>query len=221
MVAIIPKLTQPIHHLTLAPGSRITIADVTAEEFAAILTELGEHRALRLTYYQNKLELRMPSEDHEVITRMIDAMISILCEELGLNLKTIGSTMLKSRSGAPEADNAYYIQNEPQVRGKTVDLTQDPPPDLVVEVDITHSDINKKELYQSMGIPEFWSYDGKRSLLTFYGLQDGVYQEQALSPTFSVIDRTTLKGFIDRCQQAGELPAKRWFRAWVQTSRLG
>ncbi len=216
MVAIIPKLTR--HHLTLAPGSRLTIADVSAAEFADILTALGENRALRVTYYQNQLELRMPSEDHEVITRMIDAMVSILCEELGLNLKTIGSTMLKSRPGAPEADNAYYIEHEPEVRGKTVDLTQDPPPDLVVEVDITHSDINKKELYQAMGIPEFWTYDGKRGLVTFYGLQDGVYREQPVSPTFSILDRTTLKDFIDRCKQAGELPAKRWFRAWVQAA---
>ncbi len=40
-----------------------------------------------------------------------------------------------------EPDNAYYIQNQPRVAGRTVNLQQYPPPDLVVEVDITHTDI--------------------------------------------------------------------------------
>lgn len=34
-------------------------------------------------------------------------------------------------------------------------LHVDPPPDLVVEVDITHTDINKNSFYASMGVPEF------------------------------------------------------------------
>jgi len=36
-----------------------------------------------------------------------------------------------------------------------------PPPDLVVEVAITHTDIDKRSLYAAMGVPEFWRYDGK------------------------------------------------------------
>ncbi|MGB3509219.1 MAG: hypothetical protein WBA93_08250 [Microcoleaceae cyanobacterium] len=45
--------------------------------------------------------------------------------------------------------------------GKKLDLAQDPPLNLVVEVDITHADINKLNLYTSMGIPEFLRYDGE------------------------------------------------------------
>ena len=44
--------------------------------------------------------------------------------------------------------------------GKTVDLRSDPPPDIVVEVDITHTDIDKNRLYASLGVPEFWRFDG-------------------------------------------------------------
>lgn len=217
MVTLTSSVNKSIHHFTLAPGSRVTIADISPDEFDKILDELGENRMLRLTYYRGKLELRMPSEEHEVITRLLDAMISILCEEMGLNLKTMGSTMLKSKQGSPEADNEYYIQNEPLVRGKTVNLAQDPPPDLVVEVDVTHSDINKKEMYQQMGVTEFWSYDSKQGQITFYLLQSAQhYQEQPTSSTFPILQRNTLKEFVDRCRWEGELPAKRWFRQWVQ-----
>ena len=37
----------------------------------------------------------------------------------------------------------------------------DPPPDLVVEVEMTRSAIDKLRLFASMGIPEVWRYDGK------------------------------------------------------------
>lgn len=60
-----------------------------------------------------------------------------------------------------ESDDAYYIQNQPLVAGRDVDIDQDPPPDLAVEVDITHTDIDKLQLYAAMGVPEFWRHNGE------------------------------------------------------------
>ena len=57
--------------------------------------------------------------------------------------------------------NGYYIQNYDLVADHEIDLSVDPPPDLVVEVDITHTDINKNALYASMGVPEFWRFNGQ------------------------------------------------------------
>jgi Uma2 family endonuclease len=57
------------------------------------------------------------------------------------------------------------------VRGRTVNLKTDPPPDLVIDVDITHTDINKNALYKDLGVPEFWRFNGK--VLTIYSLSKG------------------------------------------------
>ncbi|MCU0565725.1 MAG: Uma2 family endonuclease [Oculatellaceae cyanobacterium Prado106] len=97
----------------------------------------------------------------------------------------MGSTTLNfpNLSIGAEPDQGYYIVNEPRVRGKTVDLKTDPPPDLILEVDITHTDINKNALYAEMGVPEFWRYNGQ--ILTIYALQSGTYQEVETSPTLS------------------------------------
>lgn len=54
-----------------------------------------------------------------------------------------------------EPDKCYYIQNEPAVRGKRVDLSTDLPLDLILEIDINHTDINKNQVYQDMKVPEF------------------------------------------------------------------
>ncbi|NJL43301.1 MAG: hypothetical protein HC856_05955 [Pseudanabaena sp. RU_4_16] len=51
-----------------------------------------------------------------------------------------------------EPDNAYYIRNQSIVAGRNVDLASDPPPDLIVEVDIGHSGIDENSLYTAIGI---------------------------------------------------------------------
>ncbi|MEL7332880.1 MAG: Uma2 family endonuclease, partial [Cyanobacteria bacterium J06560_2] len=82
--------------------------------------------------------------------------------EMGLKLKSMGSTTLdrEDLDRGAEPDKAYYIQNQSLVAGRTVNLQADPPPDLVVEVDMTHTDIDKNRLYAAMGVPEFWRFDG-------------------------------------------------------------
>lgn len=126
---------------------------------------LGENRVMRFTYDQGLLEVTMPLEDHEFAVRLIERFILILIVELGMKLKTMGSTTLDreelDRSAEPTTPNAYYIQNQALVAGRNINLAKDPPPDLVVEVDITHTDINKLRFYASMGISEFWRYNGE------------------------------------------------------------
>ena len=105
--------------------------------------------------------------------------------ELGLKMKTMGSTILDREDllKSAEPDNGYYIQNYDLVAAHEVDLTVDPPPDLIVEVDITHTDINNKNvLYASMGIPEFWRFNGQTWQILC--LNNGNYIEQERSPTF-------------------------------------
>ncbi len=142
----------------------------------------------------------------------------------------MASTTLKipnSKIGA-EPDKCYYIQNEPAVRRKTVDLALDPPPDLILEVDITHTDINKKQLYQEMKVPEFWRYNG-RSLtiyvltqgyngrsLTIYVLTQGEYQESATSATLPILTKTMVYEFLAQCKTQGETQTKRAFRTMLR-----
>jgi Uma2 family endonuclease len=211
-------LTIPFHRLRLTPGSIVIIPDVTWEQYEQLLANIDDARSYRLTYYQNSLEIAMPSEAHEILIRLMDWIISTFCEELGLNLKTIGSTTLKAKAldTSPEPDNGYYIQNEPLVRGKAIDLSQDPPPDLVVEINISNTDTNKKAIYQTLKVPEFWIYNDKTRRLSFYRLQSGEYQLIARSVTFPLMEATTVHQLMEACDRDGELLAKKQFRLWVQ-----
>ncbi len=120
---------------------------------------------------------------------------------MGLKIKTMGSTTMNYpgfKKGA-EPGNVYYIQNQPLVKGRNVDFSQDPPPDLVVEVDITHIDIAKNQFYATLGVPEFWRFNGK--VWQIYQLQEQVYVEVEASPTFPQVPKERLYTFLAQAKE--------------------
>lgn len=196
--------------------NRVLLRNIDWQTYSAIADSLGERRSPKLTYYQGKLELMAPLEDHENASGLIGQFVEILTEELELNIKTMQSTTLEREDldiGA-EPDKCYYIANEPLVRGKKVNLNVDPPPDLVIEVDITHTDINKTALYAEMGVGEFWRYNGKS--LRIYHLQAAAYCEVPASPTFPWVQKERLYQFLRECAEQGETAAKRSLRTWIR-----
>jgi Uma2 family endonuclease len=199
---------------------RVVFQHLSWDAYLQMLQLLGNNRSSRLTYDQGTLEITMPLEDHEFVVRLIDLFIRILVVESGLDLKTMGSTTLNRadlQRGA-EPDNSFYIQKRSQVAGRKVDLTQDPPPDLIVEVDITHTDIDKFRLYGSLGTPELWRYNGQEWRI--YQLQGEQYVEVETSPTFPFVPKARLSEFLAQSQQS-EAAAEKALRAWVQAMQQG
>jgi Uma2 family endonuclease len=204
---------------TVKAENRVLLRNIAWNVYEIILNARGEYRSPRLSYYQGLLELMAPLEEHESASNLIDKFINILTEEKEIDLKSLASTTLNRpdlKVGA-EPDQCYYVKNEHLVRGKTVDLNTDPPPDLVIEVDITHTDINKNALYKDLGVPEFWRFNGK--VLTVYSLSEGQYLEMENSPTFPEITKEMLYQFLENAQKQGETSAKRAFRNWLRGSK--
>ena len=197
---------------------RVAIHGLTWVQYQQMLAALPDTRAARLTYSLGTLEISMPLEDHEQTNGIIGLFIRTLVIELGMKMKSLWSTTLEREDldrGA-EPDNAYYIQNRDKVAGKKVDLQQDPPPDLVVEVDISHTDIDKNRLYAAMGVPEFWRFDGRS--LRIYQLKGDRYTESETSRIFPFVQKQDLYDFIDEAR-IDEVEAEIALRAWVQQKR--
>lgn len=196
---------------------RVLLQNISWELFESLLLELGENRSSRLAYYQRNLEIMTPLPEHENRNRLIDRLIIALIEELNIEYNPFGSMTIKrqKKGVAKEPDSCYYIQNEARVRGKIeLDFTQDPPPDLAIEVDITSSSLNQFDIYADLGVPEIWRYDGEK--IKFYQLQNEEYRECDRSPTFPILTVTKVEEFLDRCQSLGVSTAVREFRGWVR-----
>ncbi|ACB51380.1 hypothetical protein cce_2030 [Crocosphaera subtropica ATCC 51142] len=80
-----------------------------------------------------------------------------------------------------EPDECFYIKNYQAVIGKNrLDLTQDPPPDLALEYDLTS--LTEITAYQKLRVPELWVY--YQSELTIYILKEKEYQKSSVSLNF-------------------------------------
>jgi Uma2 family endonuclease len=191
-------LAIPIHAIELTPGSTVSISNLSWRDFEMILTDLGDHRRTRLTYYRGTLEIMSPLAIHERPHRIIAAIVTTLLDLQGRDWDDFGSTTLKRPEIAGvEPDTCFYIQNAERVQGCTnLDLNDYPPPDLAIESDVTS--ITTVSAYQAMGVPEIWVY--RNSSLKIYLLDGDRYVESASSPTFPDLPITIL--VPQRVQQA-------------------
>ena len=210
----------------LAPSiaeNTVCLKNVSWETFNHLLEELGSQRSQRLTYSGGTLEIMTPLGEHEHNNRFIESLILVLTDELNINLKKFGSLTLKLAKlrQAVEPDSCYYITNEPQVRNKqNIDLTIDPPPDLVLEIDITNSSVNKLPIYANLMVPEIWRYNGK--IITVFVLDQAAnnhtnnYTNIDSSLIFPFLDMNLIPQLIQRSLELGETATLKEFRQWVK-----
>jgi len=195
---------------------KIVLQNVSWQTYQALLADMGDHRASRLTYDQGTLEIKMPSNLHEIINRLLARMVTTLTEELGLDLKDYGSTTLdrEDLEKGVEPDSCFYIQNADRVQGLNSDTATDPPPDLAIEVDITSSSTRRMEVYKRLGIPEVWRYTKKG--LTISQLQNGEYVEREFSPTFAMVSPAVIAQFLQLRETTDDNAVIRALRTWLR-----
>ena len=195
---------------------RTVLHNISWETFETLLKETGEDRGSRFAYDGSTLEIMTPLFEHENPKCNFHNFIIALAEELNIEIKSAGSTTIKSkivRKGI-EPDNCYYIQNELAVRGReTLDLTNSPAPDLAIEIDITSSSVDKFDIYSALGVSELWKYDGKD--LKFYQLVEEEYLEREYSIAFPLVSVKDISRFIEQSKTMGEIALLKSFRNWV------
>ena len=167
----------------------------------------------RLTYDRGDLELMSPRRQHEELGRFIGRLIETFTEEKSIDIRSVASTTFKRNdlTRAFEADESYYIENvEPIWRKEEVDLSIDPPPDLVVEVELTSPAIAKLPLFAAMGIPEVWRHDGSR--LSMSVLADNDYKTVSESHQLRGLTTDMIESVLSKRFEIGETPLIRGFR---------
>lgn len=204
MTATIP-FVKPVSQIRLAPGSSVTIPDISWQEFEWILQELGENRSARVAYSQGTLEIIVPLPEHEKPKELIADLVKTLLRVSGRKYEPFGSTTFKQEGQAGvEPDACFYIQNYQRMINRRRLQADDPPPDLAIECDVTSK--TTLEAYEAIGVPEVWIYDSGK--LNIYLLQDKKYVASEYSPLFPQIELTKiLPNAIARSWQVGSVVA--------------
>ena len=97
-----------------------------------------------------------------------------------------------------------------------LNLTVDPPPDLVLEVDITHPSLDKLSIFAAVGVPEVWRYDGER--VRMLALAGDSYIEREQSLALPTLRSAHLNELLAASQQMPRTAWLRHVRAWAQAS---
>lgn len=198
------------------PTEIIHLSEISWQTYETLRSEL-RNRRFRLTYNRGTLEIMAPSPEHELSKEVLGRFIETLAEETDLSIYPLGSTTLQriELSGV-EPDKCFYIRNIALVRGKKrLDLTVDPVPDLVIEIDVTSSSANRLQVYADLGVAEVWIYNGDS--LTVKQLQNITYIASQTSQFFANIPISEITGFLQQAQTTDYLELVKAFRRWVRS----
>lgn len=139
---------------------RIFLGGISWDTYQS-LRKADENYHLRMTYDHGALEIASPSRRHEQVSYLLGSMIDQWVVRHKIDMAAGRNTTFSRRDldQGLEPDNCYWFRNERAIRNKAdVDLRIDPPPDLVLEVDISRSSIPKMPIYAALGVPEIWQW---------------------------------------------------------------
>jgi Uma2 family endonuclease len=205
-----------LNRIYVPPGQRVLLQGISWQEFETILEELGDRRAARVAYDHGVLEIMTPLPEHEHGKEIIGDLLKALLKELDIEFRTLGSTTFKNQQMAQgiEPDQCFYIRNEALIRGKKrLDLRFDPPPDLVLEIDITSR--THPSIYEALKVPELWRFD--RGRLQINLLRVGKYEVVSESPNFPGLPLSeVIPSYLQQSETIGRNATMKAFRQWVR-----
>jgi Uma2 family endonuclease len=146
----------------------LVCSGISWEQFKLIQTGFANSKGVRFFYYEETIEIIMPSRAHEFNKTIIGFLIELFCLESNIEFEPIGS-MTQQREGevSIEPDESYCFG------------TSKPIPDLAIEVIFTSGSPKKIQRYLALDIPEVWFWqDG---IFSLYHLREDDYEAIAYS----------------------------------------
>lgn len=198
-------------------GQTVLLNHISWKTYESLLEDHLDSSAPRFVYDRGVLEIMSPSPEHVRANRRMAQLVLAVCEVWELDAEDFGSTTYKREDVERgfEPDSCFYIENEPLVRDKDrLDLDVDPPPDLVIEIDVTSFSMNKLPLYASIDVPEVWRYeDAEIEILLLDG---GSYRKSPESKCLSGIGAGTL---TDLMRKSKILRRTEWLKQIREAAR--
>jgi Uma2 family endonuclease len=204
----LPTITDD--RIDLSAGDELILRFRTWEDYENLLAQRQERSGLRIRYNSVTQEMRImsPLPSHGKNVDLLADLVKALLRHEGKEWEAfIPITLKRLKRQGVEPNYCFYVQRREQILGKErIDLEIDPPPDLVIEVDLTS--MTKVEDYEAIGARELWIY--RRDQLLVYEFDGQGYQERQESVQFPGYEiKTLIVWYVDRGWQVGSSVAVR------------
>ncbi len=200
---------------------RLVLGAVSWEQYESLLRIFPDHGGLRITYIDGRLTLLSPKRRHDWHEEALGDLVKAIASGFGIDWEPAGHTTYRREDlhGGVEGDQTFYLGvNAETMRGPVeVDLSRQPPPDLAIEVELTHRADDSIAVWGRLGVPEVWRFDVDRGTLNM-GIrqEDGRYSAVTRSPAFPEL---APEDILSQLRIAKELGASRWYAQlgdWVR-----
>ncbi len=178
MSAVLEKIPTKQTKVSTNVVERVILHGISWETYERILDEHNEVSNRHFSYNEGDLEIMVLGYEHETLKARLSELVTEIARILEIDYENAASTTFRreSKKKGFEGDATFYFKNAETIRRKTkIDLSKDPPPELVIEIDITHGSLSKFPIFADLGIEEVWRFDGEN--VKFHRLQGKNYKE--------------------------------------------
>jgi Uma2 family endonuclease len=198
-------------------GRRVVLYDVDWQAYKTICGAIVD-RPVRMTYDRGVLEIMVKSGEHDTYGQLFALIVFALARFYRRKIRCCGSFTHQREDIEKgfEPDQCFYIANQALMKGKKdVDLAKDPPPDLMIEVEVSRSALNRMPIFAAFKVPEVWRFDTRT--IRVYVLKNGAYEEVATSPTFPDVPIGELVSFIETAIAEDNVTMVEELEKWLAT----
>jgi Uma2 family endonuclease len=198
----------------LIEQDHVIMHGVSWRTFQQLLADRGERGGVLLAYDRGTVGLRVPSQGHEWIKTTITQIVEAFAFARDLHYRSLGSTTFVREDLARgfEPDACFYLDHADAIApDRPLDWAVDPPPALVIEVDITRSSLDKLPIYSALGVLEVWRYTARE--VEIRGLIEDAYVVSDTSRVLPEINAGMLARFIEEARTTTNQTA--WFKSVV------
>ncbi|HYH85268.1 MAG TPA: Uma2 family endonuclease [Pyrinomonadaceae bacterium] len=177
---------------------KVLLHGVSWETYERLLAEHEESSGAHFAYDRGNLEIMILSLKHEKLKARLMSLVEAAAETLGVDYEAAGSTTFRRKDlqRGFEPDACYYMTHAALIRQKDeIDLTTDPPPELVIEIDITSPSLDKFPIFAALGVAEVWRCDGER--VHFFRLGEAGYAGVAESAALPGVNEETVNRLLE------------------------
>ena len=197
------------------------IPGVSWEAYVAFNDALGERSYPRMVYCAGRLTFMGKTRLHEWLSDCLGNFVLGVAAVLGLECEPSGEATCRRREkeAGLEGDRTFHFgQNAARMRGaRNYDFEVDPPPDLAIEVEVTHPADDAIEAWGRLGVPEVWRFDARRSTCTFWNrLDDGTYRQVSRSLFLSGLEAEDVEKQMKRAREIGTSKWRGQLDRWVR-----
>jgi Uma2 family endonuclease len=199
---------------------RFVMGRVSWDAYLKISDALDNQPGLRMIYCDGRLVFVGKSRRHEWISDSLGHLVMAIAAQLSIPCEPAGEATyrLEEKGAGLEGDRTFHVgANALKMRGgKNYDFSTDPPPDLAIEVEVSHSADEAMSAWGRAGVPEVWRFDAVSFKCSFWHRRDdGSYEKVPFSSAIPQLSSDDVIELIGLAQAIGTVPSLAQIPDWV------